>query len=759
MIKLKRGVSLATLSVLTVLGTGVATAYAGVDGSSTVVTTTQVSTSATGLSSGGGMAGSRTSSDPKLAKSDAIKTAQTLFPDVFQQLGTPTVNLQPNFDGRQVYELNWSRMVNNNQSGPRLNNTFSSVGIDANTGQVIQYQHNTKGWLDSSAAIPAEKAQAIAASWLKKLAPNQQSEMVLQPQSGDVSGGFAYEFVREVNGVIAPFDNARINLNATGDLVSYSFSWHAATFPSVPTSLLSQTEATNAYERNLNLQLRYQTQFERNGQGPLQLVYAPRAFASRPVQATPILDATSGKLLGLDGKPVSADAQKVLTPIDPSGSKDWPTPLTTPLTESQAEDQVMKQLGLKTSDWSINNSQDATGNNSVYGTHQAWQFDFTNQKTGMNISVVVDATDGVFLDYNQNPMMTSNISGKRLTKAQLQSDADAFVKKIFPNLTGAIAHASQLRMVGPAREVSFSYDFLINGIPVNGFNIMLNTATGDVQFYNLMQDPSAKFPSPDNVISVDAAKAAFIKHAPPVLQYTLPETEKNVSNGVRMQYGQTAILVYAANPKPDATNELDALTGKWIQMPYYGFGTTAVNVPANATPEERAMAMLEANGVVQADEAKAKLSDPMKHDEFIAWLSRAYNMNISGSPSPQFSDVSAKDPYASQISTALMQGWLQNTGELHPADTVTRIQAANWLVDWLGWSGPASHSTFFKAPFSDSSALSAQNIGAATMVIDTGIIGLDNGKFDPSGSMTVGQAALALSQAIQTALGSDNVSQ
>lgn len=756
--RFKRGSTTVAIASLIVLGMGVPTSFASVGSSTTS------SSSTTQVTSSSGAVGGPSQAQVKLTSKDAIKIGAKLFPHIYQNLGVPQANLTRNFDGQMMYQLNWFPRGPGQTSGPRLRNRgFAFIGIDANTGQVLQFQKNQSGWSHFQAStVTSNKALLSAYDWLKKLAPNQASELVKESASGQADNGFTYMFVRKVNGVIAPFDSATIRLDNSGNLANYNFSWHEATFPSVPAAskLLSSSDAMKVYEKNLSLQLRYQRQYQRTGPGKLHLVYVPQALGNPSVlpQMTPQLDAITGKEIGVDGKPLQTTSTEKPKMLDPSGSKQWPKILKTPLTDKQVEQKVAQEFGLRSKDWTLNNSQDGTENNMLFPGQQELQLDYANQKTGMNINVNVDTSDGIILDFNQNPNMPlssgKSSSGKPLSNTQIQTKADDFVKKLFPNLTGAIERVPQSQMIGMPQDATIRYDFVVHGVPTTGFYVNLNKATGQVTSYSLQMDPSATFPSSTGAISMQQAKQTFLKAHPPVLQYMLPETQTSKPGaGYRLHYGSTAKLVYTSNTVPYQSLVLNALTGKWISVSAFG-ETSQPTLPKNASSAQKAIALLEQNGIVTSDEAKAKLTSPITREEFIVWLERAYGMNISGNPSPQFPDVSKTDKYASGLSTALMQGWLPNVGQLHPLEPLTRLAAAHWIVDWMGWSGVASHSSYFKVSYSDSSVVPASDVGAATIVSDAGIIPLQSGKFNPSGQMTVGDAALAIKAAVKTYISS-----
>jgi hypothetical protein len=754
---LAKDLKLCSIGALVVLGTWVPAAFAATSGGVAVSTTVVSGSSTTSTSSTSSISSS--DANVKLSQEEVLSIARGLFPDDFSTLGTPTVNLQPMYggDSTQVYHVGWSPKMNR-PSGPDLNNSYTNITIDANTGQLLQYQNNVSQWVHSDLVISTGDAEKIAEALLKKLAPNQAGELKLQANSGTADSGFVYQFMREINGIVAPFDAAKINLDRSGKLISYQFSWHDATFPAAPTARKSQAEATTLYNQNLNLILQYQTIYGPNGRGPLQLVYQPQGQdTSSPYdESTPVLDAVTGQLLGMDGKPLTTGSTVDLSPLVAGGPADFPILETKPISQASLEAQVANQFGLTGDDWKMTDAEQQTdlGSGSQVPNHPVLNLNYSNQKTHGYVGVQVDMLDGVIVGYNLPSISSGSILNSQVDAHMI---GDAFVKKLFPNLTGAIARAPLPKVIGqPDNQTSVSYDFLVGGVPVNGFTINVDTSTGTVMNYWLMQDPSAEFPSAKNALSADAAKTVFLKRDPVELQYVLPETTNTNSNTpFPVQYGTSAQLVYGATPLPDGPELLDALTGNWIALLPNGLVHTVPAESKGETNAEQAIRLLEQNGVVSGDEAKVDLAAPMSHAEFIAWLSRAYQYNISGSPTPQFPDVSADNPYAGLISLALMQGWLPNKGNLNPDAALTRDEAASWLVEWMNWQGPASHIQFFKIPFSDVSDVPESDQGAAAMMSAAGILPLESGKFNPNQKLTVGDAAIAMVKAIDVLLGSN----
>jgi hypothetical protein len=749
-----RALGMAAVSTAFLIGSGITTAFA--DG---------------GTNSGGSLSkssGAKSSAQAvQLTANDAVSMVTKLFPEVTKISASPNVQLQPDFTDsqRMTYQINWSSPAMNRVMGPNLNgNNFVFAEVDANTGQILSFQNGKSSW-ETGKWISLQKAEQIATTALQKLAPQAASQLTLAPSTGPDSNGYSFLFIRKVNGIWAPFDKAIVTLDETGKLVAYSFNWHEVTFPAVPATVLSQDTAVSKYQSALHLQLQYQTIYAGgSGLGSLELTYAPKISTTSngffDGTGEPLIDAASGQTLGSDGLPYVDSAAPSLQPLVPGGPENWPTASGKVMDHATLEQQIRQQYNLSTTDWTLSNTSDNQSTGGPLSNHPSEQFSFSNVQTNDQVTIGIDATDGVVMQFNENGGQNPNASSvPALTSDQLQQDADQFVKETFPYLTGAIAHQVQTNN-GPPEQAFFSYQFLYQGLPLGNFPVILNSATGQVQDYNLQVDPSATFPSPAHAMTEAAAESAFILRDPLVLQYLLPtQVTQKVSNAApQYTYGATAQVVYSGMPTAYGIGTLNAVTGEWSEFSPLGpsLSQQTGDTTGSGSPADVAIAELEQNQVIQPSDGKVDEQAIITRAQFVRWLARAYNYNISTNNPPQFSDVPATNSYATDLSEALMQGWLAPGDRFHPNDPLTRSGAANLLVQWLGWTGPAANSTLFKLPFSDQTAIPQADLGAAAIAVDEDMLPLVKGKFNPNAELTVGQAAIALAQAVQVVLAEEN---
>lgn len=720
-----------------------------------------------GSGSGSGSTGTVTSYGPlangqpttKISSATAIMTVETLFPFVGNVTTAPTATLQqdPLNANHWVYQINWNSFAISRANGPMLtNNGGIDASVDANTGQVLTFQDFGTDWL-STGPLSVASALQRAKDWLQKLAPAESGQVVLVPSSGFQGGQYVYLFMPKVNGAWVSFDRILITLNGSGQLTYYSYQWPKESIPALPSNIISLHQATSKYRDNLRLSLQYQSTYNQYGMGPVQLAYQPAPSNGIEAPPLPVISAVSGKAVGLDGKPIQQTTSTPLRPLVAGGPTAWPHASAQVESQSLVERVIRQQFGFSSKSWTLDSVVPVTMHGGPFNNHPTLQLRFTGTSSNEQVEVDIDATDGVVTQYTAfNPgVAASPGSITPPSKSQLEAAADKFVEDAFPNLSGAIARIPQGQIYGSPNQTAFNYAFLVHGIDLSAMNVIIDNATGRVVNYFLQVDPSATYPSPVNAISTQSALQAYLQQYPVTLQYQLPQNTTITNSGpIQTTYGKAPELVYTAGPLPYGPGTLNALTGQW-QSPYQ-FGNVSISTKPGVTVVDMAMAELQDHGVIRMSDSATKPDSVISRAQFIQWLARAYNYNISSTPAPQFPDVSPTSPYAAEVSEALSQGWLPGNGKLIPEQPLTRVQVATWLIDWMGWQGPASDSSLYKIPFTDASAVPKADLAAAAILAGEKIMPLEHGKFQPNATMTVGDAAVVLYNAIKTLLRIDH---
>jgi len=87
--------------------------------------------------------------------------------------------------------------------------------------------------------------------------------------------------------------------------------------------------------------------------------------------------------------------------------------------------------------------------------------------------------------------------------------------------------------------------------------------------------------------------------------------------------------------------------------------------------------------------------------------------------------------------------------DFYPNAPITRDAAAAILVNFLGWGNMAQQQSLFKLPFSDASSIPAAYKGDAAIANAYHMIPSEDGKWDPTASLTVAEASVAIVRTMQ----------
>ena len=187
-----------------------------------------------------------------------------------------------------------------------------------------------------------------------------------------------------------------------------------------------------------------------------------------------------------------------------------------------------------------------------------------NTKNGMDGGISVSVDDrGTIINYNSyKPQDYTKKKFPQVSKTEARTKAEDFVKRINPSVLSQVKFNESTQNLSVEYVYYFNYTRMVNGIPFynNSVNVEVNTATGEVQSYNLNWTDDLVFPKTDNVISIEAAQKAYREKLGLRLVYNTKMEDKKTS-------------VYAAyEPKYGMNYFIDALTGEKLNLEpgYYG---------------------------------------------------------------------------------------------------------------------------------------------------------------------------------------------
>jgi hypothetical protein len=193
-----------------------------------------------------------------------------------------------------------------------------NVAVDATTGELVYlYNWNNDPAQKTKPKCNKEQAQGIAEEFIKKLQPQQFSEVSLANSSTDLfydeykelpaTYNFFYE--RLVNDI--PFSNNgfRVEVNAyTGEISYYNYLWWQPEFPE-PTGVMDKEQAAEAFLKEKGLNLDYYRLMGDDLKREIKLVYN---LKDRPSFT---LDAFTGDYIDWEGKPIPPKQTNQFTDI------------------------------------------------------------------------------------------------------------------------------------------------------------------------------------------------------------------------------------------------------------------------------------------------------------------------------------------------------------------------------------------------------------------------------------------------------------
>lgn len=669
-----------------------------------------------------------------------------------------------------------------------------NVILDAKTGTVLEYSGYPQDSIwdyTQTTKLSFAKGLSIARVWLSKLDPH--ATALTEVRSNSVLGlgagtGQMYTFERSVSGIPVPFQAASVSIGSSGELVSYSAQWQPATFPAPSYPLWTAQAALPVYLRGLALHLAYTQLFEPALNPSVLLTYQPAVstLASLPFVfgdglygEVPWVDAHTGQQLNVYGQHLDSPPTNSVTPLVAGGEDQMPGNFKDPISQSEAIAYARSVLELpKGATWDGGNLNETMTSGFSGPAESVWNLNWNNSQTGQNFDVTINAANGMLEQYfvsNAGPggfgsggtatgtaSAGSNKKPTLLTTAQGQQAADQFVKRAYPTLSGALA--AQPIQMGPQEQgpqgvvQTYVFNLLVHGILAEDQSVVVevNMATGQVVQCSNQTGSDLSFPSPSGAVPLAAAEQAYAKAAHLQLTYVLPvlpSPSGAVAQGFQggfpqVQYNSRAVLVFAPS-SPVVQEMFNAETGQWVQ----DVPTVSSQTPSDIKGHygEAAMKILLAQNLLQTTDGLVHPNQPMTRGEFVQILINARGVfgGGSGNQTASYADVPPSSPYYTAVEQAQTDGMLPAARDFYPNSPITRDAAAAILVNFLGWGSMAQQENLFKLPFSDLSSIPAAYRGDAAIANAYHMIPSEDGKWDPTESLTVAEASVAIVRAMQ----------
>jgi len=162
--------------------------------------------------------------------------------------------------GGVFYDETWSYHLKEENNLKPCQMRQRIVGIDVFSGDVSNYHAFSQYGGDGQSADNAQKVTrdvvcSRAVDFIRLIEPERWGQVVEEEQHGDYpegQEGYAFNFIRLVNGIPFTRDGIIINFDSGGEIIGYNCNWHAVKFPSVA-GLITKEEAEKVFQEKMRL--------------------------------------------------------------------------------------------------------------------------------------------------------------------------------------------------------------------------------------------------------------------------------------------------------------------------------------------------------------------------------------------------------------------------------------------------------------------------------------------------------------------------
>lgn len=624
------------------------------------------------------------------------------------------------YDGEivTIWYLNWSDGSGEEQ-----------ISAEADSlGNLCSYYRYVSSANTGLAKVTRAKGAAAAEAFIAKALPDLAADMrqINEEQNKTYTYRLSYTYQLYKNGIPVPFVQVQVYVDKyTGEVIGYYGLSAGTVIPATfeTADVISLEAAKAAYLDGIGLTLKYYSSYDYSTK---TLTVFPAYYAGNT--STQVIDAETGKIIdlynaGYSYYGVSYDSAASLSYESAAGSAGLSD------VERAAVDAVAGLISSEDAAQILRDKAEGiTDDMEVYGVSFSqsyierdkyiWQISF------MDAYGTVDAKTGEILSF----YIYGNAAyagSKNLTYAQAQAVAEKFLKseaaeKFADAKLSELSSANKEAYAsGDIDGYSMQYYRQANGIDYvnNSLSVTVNKSSGMITRYSSTWYDSATFSSIASVISVEEAFDVF-----------------NSSYNLGLAYGRTAkdkaelvyqfenYLSFYVNPvtggKLDGSG--NAYTGVEL-LPEY---TDIAGHWSEAVVKE-----LVSNGYY----LKGNEFSPDKaitQYEFLQYLYPGYSTDVD------------------RFYTYMEWQGVVTAEEKNPNVTLTRMEAAKFMIRYLGLGLAGEQAEVFKNPFPD--AINKDYVGYAALCKSLGIMqGSANGAFNGAANMTRAEAAAAIYRLLQ----------
>lgn len=647
-------------------------------------------------------------------------------------------------NNRKTWSLNWN--LKNNRS--------ISVNVDADTGEILNYNFYTpaNGPVSRIPKYTKDEAKKAAIDFINKIAPNKLKETKEQDFYNGIakpyydnneyfSSVYNFNFVRLVNGI--PFQENQISVSVdknTLKVQSYYLNWNNNyTFPDINASI-SKEKALQIFKDKIGLKLQYNLVYSDiydNKEQKPQAILVYGITNNSPIDATTgdiVYQDYYGTMYGGGGNMGMSSSKQNLSPQEQKAVDDTTKYINKDKALESAKNSLPFEIGPEYLLQSAN-----LYNGYPYGTNAYWNFNWNYNKDNNYyfINASVDAVTGELKFFYRGGSDIDNVQSKELkyTKDQLKKIVEDYLNKVQPDKFKQVEYQDRNIKEDPNHKmpyIPFDYVEKVNGIlcPFNTFSVSVSPYSGDItNFY--MNWTNVNLPAADNAIKPDDAYKVLLDNSEFGLNYIAyynPTNDGPQKPEIKLVYQLTNFNGF-----------IDAKTGTLLD--YSGKPIVKDNqvvfTDIKGHWAEKDIALLVQYGIADGKDNKFSPDENILQKDFIKMLVKSIQPVYEPIP------LNSNNDYDNYYNAAIQRNIIK-VNEKNPDSLVTRQDAAKFLVRSFGVNFIADLNDIYTLNFKDTDKIDSSLKGYIAIASGLKIMTGENGYFYPQNYITRAQTASML---------------
>ncbi len=691
-----------------------------------------------------GVVANAESSDSKALETaiNAVKSVVTI-PSTFSDFAQYSYENEVNGVKSTVWQLNWNM--------PNSKGSISAT-VDQNGNILNYYKWMNKEKYSYVTDLTSAEGKKAATAFLSKVMPKLAPSMVeIKEETVSTGGGpepamdlslssktiapgpvqsdnFQYTYRLHVNNIPVSFISATVSVDkTTKEVTSFNFNGTYDTEYTYTdaTGMINEAAATQSYLKEIGINIEY---FAHYNDKYKTIMTFPAYVLNNP--SGKVIDAKTGKTASIyydngygfydmGGMAKAESASANTADRDPSLTKD----------EQAAVDNIAGIMNKADAEKiartlpGINADMKVTSTN-LYSNYYSkneytWNISFDNAYVSLNAKTGEITGYSLYKD-------TQGKGTKKLTVDAAQKIVDEFIAKMAPEKSKEVkyvnnpyyytltttADAKILPIPNPIEDLNYNFNYArqVNGynFSSNGISVSIDKTTGEISNYNLNWYNDVTFLPIGDAVSKEDAFKEFDKAGDYSLMYV--RTGKNTATPVYDFVDKQQVMIH-----PASGIRLD-----WNGQPYQ-----------NAVPEYKD---------IKGHWAEKNILTLAENGYFLNSSGDSFNPNKNITQVDFFLYIYGQTNNIDNLYDNLYSQGVLTEAERNPLATVTRQQAAVYLVKMLGYDKLAQNSAMFNYTFKDKVADTYK--GYIAIVDGLDIMNGDKNKlFNPTKTLTNAETA------------------